>query len=156
MSSGERACIMQHKYVVIHNNANTLSYTHTLRTTNPHIIITTHPHLPSYTTPYIHSSLLIYTPLFLYTLPSHTHRVLTALRQACIMPHITLYHWDLPQPLYDEYKGWISPKIQGDYEEYARTVFAALGEYAEHWCVGGGGCRVEGCMGVYVGVYVGV
>lgn len=73
-------------------------------------------------------------------IPQHTkreftcsNRVLTALQQACITPHITLYHWDLPQPLYDEYLGWISPDSQDDFAEYARTVFEELGSFAEHW-----------------------
>lgn len=61
--------------------------------------------------------------------------MLTALREACITPHITLFHWDLPQDLYDEYLGWISPTVQDDFAEYARTVFAELGGFAEHWYV---------------------
>lgn len=62
-----------------------------------------------------------------------SHRVLTALANACITPHVTLYHWDLPQALYDEYKGWIAPAVQDDFAEYARTVFAELGTLAHHW-----------------------
>nr|GAT53344.1 glycoside hydrolase [Mycena chlorophos] len=45
----------------------------------------------------------------------------------------TLYHWDLPQSLQDEYGGWLSPKIITDFRAYASAVFAALGEECTMW-----------------------
>ncbi|UZJ56191.1 hypothetical protein CBS101457_005511 [Exobasidium rhododendri] len=45
----------------------------------------------------------------------------------------TLYHWDLPQALQDEYQGWTSPKIVADFENYARVVMEALGGDCDRW-----------------------
>ncbi|CAN8324228.1 unnamed protein product [Cochlearia groenlandica] len=50
-----------------------------------------------------------------------------------IEPHVTLYHYDLPQPLEDEYGGWINQKIIGDFTAFADACFREFGEDVKLW-----------------------
>ena len=50
-----------------------------------------------------------------------------------IEPMITIYHWDLPQALVDEYGGWESRKIVDDFVNYATTLFKAFGNKVKYW-----------------------
>ncbi|GAB4819714.1 hypothetical protein N2152v2_006760 [Parachlorella kessleri] len=76
------------------------------------------------------------------------NKVINMLRANCIEPHVTLYHWDLPQALQDRYGGWLSPKIVGDFAFYAAAAFQLFGDRVKYWttinepftvCVGGYG-----------------
>ena len=49
-----------------------------------------------------------------------------------ITPYVTLYHWDLPQPLQDA-GGWPERATAYRFGEYAALVAGALGDLAEHW-----------------------
>jgi beta-glucosidase len=49
-----------------------------------------------------------------------------------ILPWLTLYHWDLPQPLEDA-GGWPARDTAGRFAEYAQLVHAALGDRVRHW-----------------------
>ena len=44
-----------------------------------------------------------------------------------IEPMVTVYHWDMPQALEDQYHGWESRKIVDDYVNYATTLFKRYG-----------------------------
>lgn len=50
-----------------------------------------------------------------------------------IEPMVTLYHWDLPQYLQDQYGGWEDRQIVDDYEKYAITLFKAFGDKVKFW-----------------------
>ncbi|KAM7502629.1 hypothetical protein LguiB_001533 [Lonicera macranthoides] len=50
-----------------------------------------------------------------------------------IEPYVTLFHWDLPQPLEDEYGGFLSDKIADDFADYAELCFKEFGDRVKHW-----------------------
>ncbi|XP_042489395.1 beta-glucosidase 13-like [Macadamia integrifolia] len=50
-----------------------------------------------------------------------------------IQPFITLFHWDLPQALEDEYGGFLSPNIIDDFQGYAELCFKEFGDRVKHW-----------------------
>ncbi|KAL9296525.1 hypothetical protein ACSQ67_022421 [Phaseolus vulgaris] len=50
-----------------------------------------------------------------------------------ILPFVTLFHWDLPQALEDEYGGFLSPHIINDFQDYAELCFKEFGDRVRHW-----------------------
>lgn len=52
-----------------------------------------------------------------------------------ITPLVTLYHWDLPACLQDEYGGWLSPRIVADFTYYCQVCFANFGDRIRHWII---------------------
>ncbi|PNT70281.1 hypothetical protein BRADI_2g09187v3 [Brachypodium distachyon] len=50
-----------------------------------------------------------------------------------IQPHVTMFHYDLPQILEDEYDGWLSPQIIGDFTAYADVCFREFGDRVTNW-----------------------
>ncbi|CAL8989655.1 unnamed protein product [Prunus brigantina] len=50
-----------------------------------------------------------------------------------IEPLVTLFHWDVPQTLEDEYGGFLSNRIVNDFEEYAELCFKKFGDRVKHW-----------------------
>ena len=58
--------------------------------------------------------------------------VLAGLRARGIRPLVTLYHWDLPQPLEDE-GGWPVRETAYRFAEFAAKAVAALGDLATDW-----------------------
>ena len=50
-----------------------------------------------------------------------------------IEPIITLYHWDLPLALQEDYGGWESRKIIDDFKNFAETCFKSFGDRVKFW-----------------------
>ncbi|KAJ3679744.1 hypothetical protein LUZ60_017755 [Juncus effusus] len=50
-----------------------------------------------------------------------------------IQPFVTLFHWDSPQALEDQYGGFLSPNIIKDYADYAEVCFREFGDRVKHW-----------------------
>ncbi|KAI8545762.1 hypothetical protein RHMOL_Rhmol07G0063500 [Rhododendron molle] len=50
-----------------------------------------------------------------------------------LKPFITLFHWDLPQALEDEYGGFLSPRIVADFVDFAELCYKEFGDRVKHW-----------------------
>ncbi|KAG6402790.1 hypothetical protein SASPL_135003 [Salvia splendens] len=50
-----------------------------------------------------------------------------------ITPFVTLFHWDVPQALEDEYGGFLSPLIIDDFRDFAEVCFKEFGDRIKHW-----------------------
>ncbi|MCC4908778.1 GH1 family beta-glucosidase [Microbacterium sp. cx-59] len=59
-------------------------------------------------------------------------QILEGLRSRGIGAYVTLYHWDLPDPLERE-GGWTSRKVAYLFADYARAVLTQLSDLASHW-----------------------
>ncbi|MCE7793923.1 glycoside hydrolase family 1 protein [Salipaludibacillus sp. CUR1] len=60
-------------------------------------------------------------------------RLIDLLLEKNIEPVITVYHWDLPQALMDEYGGWESRQIIDDFNNYCITLFKRYGDRVKYW-----------------------
>nr|XP_023885393.1 beta-glucosidase 12-like isoform X1 [Quercus suber]XP_023885394.1 beta-glucosidase 12-like isoform X2 [Quercus suber] len=61
------------------------------------------------------------------------NKLINRLLSRGIKPFVTIYHWDLPQALDDEYGGFLSPKIMDDFRDYAELLFKEFGDRVKHW-----------------------
>jgi beta-glucosidase len=59
-------------------------------------------------------------------------RLVEGLRERTIEPMLTLYHWDLPQPLEDR-GGWTARETSERFAEYAGIVYDALADSVSFW-----------------------
>ncbi|CAG7881575.1 unnamed protein product, partial [Brassica rapa] len=61
------------------------------------------------------------------------HKLIDALLEKNITPFVTLFHWDLPQTLQDEYEGFLDRQIIQDFKDYADLCFKEFGGKVKHW-----------------------
>ncbi|CAA7017236.1 unnamed protein product [Microthlaspi erraticum] len=59
--------------------------------------------------------------------------LIDALLERNITPFVTLFHWDLPQTLQDEYEGFLDREIIKDFKDYADLCFEEFGDRVKHW-----------------------
>lgn len=59
--------------------------------------------------------------------------LINELRKANIEPIVTMYHFDIPQALIDEYGGWMDRKCITDYCTYAKVLFDNFGDRVTYW-----------------------
>ncbi|XP_059649074.1 beta-glucosidase 12-like [Cornus florida] len=50
-----------------------------------------------------------------------------------IQPAVTIFHWDLPQALEDEYGGFLSTRIVDDFVDFAEVCFKEFGDRVKNW-----------------------
>lgn len=59
--------------------------------------------------------------------------ILKELKKNGIKASITMYHWDMPQWLYEKNKGWVDRETAYIFLEYAKLIFDTFDEYADSW-----------------------
>ena len=64
---------------------------------------------------------------------AHYDDVVQTMVQNGIKPAITLFHWDTPLALFNEYGAWTDPQIVDDYFNYATFVITRYDQYVDHW-----------------------
>lgn len=61
------------------------------------------------------------------------NRLIDELLRAEITPFVTLFHWDLPQTLEDQYGGWRSKEIARRFADYADACARHYSDRVTHW-----------------------
>lgn len=61
------------------------------------------------------------------------HNLIDELNNNNIEPIVTLYHYDLPWALVEEYGGWISKKVVKDFEAYAKFIINEFKNDVKYW-----------------------
>nr|AEB61485.1 beta-glucosidase [Consolida orientalis] len=50
-----------------------------------------------------------------------------------LQPYATIFHWDTPQHLEDEYGGFLSRRIVSDFQDFAELCYKMFGDRVKHW-----------------------
>ncbi|KAK4432689.1 Oleuropein beta-glucosidase [Sesamum alatum] len=59
--------------------------------------------------------------------------LIDALLAEGIEPYVTLFHWDIPQCLEEEYGGFLSTRVVKDFIEFAEVCFWEFGDRVKYW-----------------------
>ncbi|WP_428239642.1 GH1 family beta-glucosidase [Gynuella sp.] len=60
-------------------------------------------------------------------------RLTDELLNAGIRPFVTLFHWDMPQALYDSHRGFLHRDMAAIFADYVETVVRGLGDRVKDW-----------------------
>ncbi|CAK9328034.1 unnamed protein product [Citrullus colocynthis] len=61
------------------------------------------------------------------------NRLINELLSKGIQSYVTIFHWDVPQALEDEYQGFLGHQIINDYLDFADLCFKEFGDRVKHW-----------------------
>lgn len=61
------------------------------------------------------------------------NRIINVLLSKRKEPIITLYHWDLPVPIQEQYGGWANQSVIHLFNEYATFCFQQFGDRVKYW-----------------------
>lgn len=61
------------------------------------------------------------------------NRLIDGLLGAGIEPFVTIFHWDMPQALWEGHQGWLSRDVAHYYADYAAKLFELYGDRVHHW-----------------------
>ncbi|CAD5315234.1 unnamed protein product [Arabidopsis thaliana] len=64
---------------------------------------------------------------------TYYNNLINELKANGIEPYVTIFHWDVPQTLEDEYGGFLSTRIVEDYTNYAELLFQRFGDRVKFW-----------------------
>lgn len=65
----------------------------------------------------------------------HYNEVINECLKYKIQPIVTLFHFDTPQILIEEYNGWYDRRIIDDFANYCTVCFKEFGDRVKHWSV---------------------
>ncbi|KAK8431580.1 WD repeat-containing protein 26 [Phyllosticta citricarpa] len=63
----------------------------------------------------------------------HYDDVVREMVRAGISLHVTLFHWDMPLALFNEYGAWVDRKVIDDFFNYAKFVISRYDRYVDTW-----------------------
>lgn len=61
------------------------------------------------------------------------HRLIDSMLSHGIVPWVTMFHWDLPQALEDDFGGWRDRRTADAFSIYAETIVRAYGDRVKNW-----------------------
>ena len=61
------------------------------------------------------------------------HRLIDSMLEHGLTPWVTMFHWDLPQALEDEFGGWRDRRTADAFATYADTIVEAYGDRVKNW-----------------------
>ncbi|KAF5447873.1 hypothetical protein F2P56_033390, partial [Juglans regia] len=64
---------------------------------------------------------------------AYYNRLIDELIAQGLTPFATIFHWDIPQTLEEEYGGFLSEKVVPDFQDFAEVCYKEFGDRVKHW-----------------------